>query len=104
MKEIAVEIIKEELTKKGIKVIKIILFGSRVKGYYKADSDWDFLIIVKEDLSRDEKWDAILHIKRRLAKLKISNDIIINSEKEFKERLKDVGYITYYALKEGVEV
>jgi len=34
---------------------KIILFGSRARGDYKEDSDWDFLIIVNEELNRKEK-------------------------------------------------
>lgn len=32
MKEIAVNIIKEELKKREIKVVKILLFGSRARG------------------------------------------------------------------------
>jgi predicted nucleotidyltransferase len=35
-------IIIEELEKENIKVHKIILFGSRARGDFKEDSDWDY--------------------------------------------------------------
>ena len=44
-------IIIEELEKENIKVHKIILFGSRARGDFKEDSDWDVCIIVENDLS-----------------------------------------------------
>jgi predicted nucleotidyltransferase len=99
--EKAVEVIKEEIESKGLKVIKIILFGSRARGDAKEDSDWDFLVVVDKKLSFNQKWDIIINIKRELAKLKIPNDIIINSIEEFEERKNNVGYITYYAVREG---
>lgn len=104
MKDKAIKIIKEELEKRKIKIIKILLFGSRVRGDFKLDSDWDFYVIVEQNLTRDEKWEIILEIKRRLAKLKIPNDIFINSQTEVNQRKNDVGCLTYYVLKEGIEV
>ena len=35
------KIIIEELEEENIKVHKIILFGSRARGDFKEDSDWD---------------------------------------------------------------
>ena len=100
----AANIIREELERTEIRVVRIILFGSRATSDFTEDSDWDFLVVVDKELARKEKWDIILKIKRRLAKLKIPNDIIMNSEKQIQERKNDVGYTTYYALKEGIEV
>ena len=99
--EKAIQIIKEIIENRGLKVLRIILFGSRAKGNAKEDSDWDFLVIVDKDLDRKKKWDIIIKIKRKLAELKIPNDIIINSIREFEEKKDNVGYITYYALREG---
>jgi len=99
--EKAIQIIKETIENRGIKVLKVILFGSRAKGNAREDSDWDFLVIVDKDLDRKEKWDIIIKIKRKLAELKIPNDITINSIREFEEKKDNVGYITYYALREG---
>ncbi|HOM27518.1 MAG TPA: nucleotidyltransferase domain-containing protein [bacterium] len=102
--EEALKIIKEEIEKNGLKVLKIILFGSRAKGTYRQDSDFDFFVIVDKKLSFNEKWDIIDGIKIKLAKLRIPNDIIIKSDDEIEEEKDDVGKITYYILKEGIEV
>jgi predicted nucleotidyltransferase len=37
--EKAIQVIKETIENKGLKVLKIILFGSRVKGNAREDSD-----------------------------------------------------------------
>jgi len=100
--EEAIKIIKEEIENRGLKILKIILFGSRARGDFKEDSDWDFLIVIDKDLDRRTKWDIIIKIKRKLAMLKIPNDIIINSIREFEERRDNVGYIIYYAVREGI--
>ncbi len=102
--EKAIQVIREELEKRGIKVLKIFLFGSRARGDERADSDWDFFVVIDKRLSFNEKWDIIDEIKIKLAKLKISNDIILKSEDEMMEGKDDVGRITYYVLKEGVEI
>lgn len=99
-----IEVIKEELEERSIHIVNILLFGSRARGDFDINSDWDFLIITEEEISREEKWDIILSIKRRLAKLKIPNDVLIVSVKEVKDRAKDVGDIIYYALKEGINI
>jgi len=99
--EKVVKIIKEEIETRGLKVVEIILFGSRAKGTPKEDSDFDFLVIIDKDLDRNTKWDIIVKIKGELALLKIPNDIIINSIREFEERKENVGYIAYYASREG---
>jgi predicted nucleotidyltransferase len=99
--EKVVKIIKDEIEARGLKVVKIILFGSRAKGNQKEDSDWDFLVIIDKDLDRNTKLDIIAKIKRELALLKIPNDIIINSIREFEEKKENVGYIAYYASREG---
>jgi predicted nucleotidyltransferase len=102
--EKAIQVIKETIENKGLKVLKIILFGSRAKGTAREDSDWDFFVIIDKKLSFNEKWDIIDEIKIKLAKLKIPNDIFLKSEDEVEESKDDVGRITYYVLKEGVEV
>jgi len=100
--EIVKKVITDEFKINDIKIKDILLFGSRVKGNYNEDSDWDFFVIIDKDLSFQKKWDIIDKIKIILAKLKIPNDIILKSEKEIQESKDDLGRITYYALKEGV--
>ncbi|MBI4334180.1 MAG: nucleotidyltransferase domain-containing protein [Chloroflexi bacterium] len=104
MKEKAVQVIKEELGKKGVNVLKVVLFGSRARGDYRGDSDWDFLVVVDKSVDRNEKWDIIAEIQKSLAPLKIPSDIVIKAASQVEEEKTDVGVITYYALKYGVEV
>jgi len=84
--------------------LKILLFGSRARGEATEDSDWDFFVIINKKISYHHKWEIIFRIKRILARENIPNDIIIKSQEEVESQKNDVGVITYYALKEGVEV
>lgn len=104
MQEQAVEIIKEILQKRGIEVLRMFLFGSRARGDARPDSDWDFLIVIDRDLSFQEKRDIIVEIQRKLAMMRIPNDIIIQSEGRFRVMRNHVGNICYYASKEGVAI
>jgi uncharacterized protein len=47
--EIAKKTIIEELEKYGFRAVKIILFGSRARGDFKEDSDWDFYVMIDKD-------------------------------------------------------
>jgi len=102
--KIAIEIIKKEVESAGLKIINILLFGSRARGNYKKDSDWDFYVIVDKDIGFSEKREIARKIRRKLAELKIPNDIIIQSASIVERRKDDAGYLTYYVLKEGVGV
>ncbi len=100
----AVETIKKVIEEKDIAVLKILLFGSRARGDFNVDSDWDFFVVIGDEISREERLDITVEIKRKLAKLRIPNDIIIASASEVEKRSEDLGDIIYYALKEGIEV
>jgi predicted nucleotidyltransferase len=100
----AVETIKKVIEEKDIAVLKILLFGSRARGDFNVDSDWDFFVVIGDEISREEKVDITVEIKRKLVKLRIPNDIIIASVSEVEKRSEDLGDIVYYALKEGIEV
>ena len=98
------ETIEKVLRQYDVKPLKIILFGSRARGNYKEDSDWDCFVIVDGELDRGRKREIIARIRMELAHLKIPNDIIIQSSALFEKRKNDVGYLSYYVLKEGVEI
>ena len=102
MQEQAVSIIRKELTKRDIEVIKIILFGSRARGDFKGDSDWDLLVIVNKGMSFQERRDILAEIYRKLAKLEDTYEIILKSEESFEKMKKYIGVISYDADKEGV--
>ena len=92
------------MARRGIKLLKTILFGSRAGGGNRTDSDWDFLVVVDKDLDGREKRNIIGDLRLKLIKSKIPSDIIIKSDSKVEEEKNDVGVITYYALKYGVEM
>lgn len=102
--EIAKKIIIDETQKFGLEVKAVFLFGSRAKGNYTKDSDWDFYVVVDKDLDFAHKRKLNAQIRSRLAELKIPNDIIIQSQSIVQKRKDNVGYLAYYVLKEGKAV
>lgn len=66
---------------------EVILFGSRARGDFKKDSDWDFLILLKKKkVSKVEKEK----IRERLYDLELATDeiisTIIHSQNEWDKR------------------
>jgi len=98
------KVIKEVLKEFKVNLKSLILFGSIAKGEEFEHSDWDFLIIVKEDLSLPEKRKIAKEVRVRLAELYIPCDIIIKSESEIEYYRNFIGSITRQALKEGIEI
>lgn len=81
---------------------KIVLFGSRARNDFNHDSDWDLLIILKQNISREDKIEISFQIGMALAKKDITSDIIIRSQAEVKKFMKRVNSVTKTALEEGV--
>lgn len=102
--EIAKKVITDEAQKFGLEVKTIFLFGSRAKGNYTKDSDWDFYVVVDKDLDFSHKRKLNAQIRIRLAELKIPNDVIVQSQSVVQKRKDDVGYLIYYVLKEGMPI
>ena len=102
--EIAKQIITEEIKKCGLEIKKLFLFGSRAKGDFAKDSDWDFFVVIDKDIDIREKREITARIRIKLALEKIPADIIIQSSSVVEKRKKDVGYLTYYVMKDGVQI
>ncbi len=83
------EQIKKAITKTaekhGIEIDKIILFGSRARGDYTPESDWDILIITKGENKNTSKFLRDIKIKLSID-MKIPNDLIIISKKYYEEK------------------
>ncbi len=94
--------IKEIFEKGKVEISRIILFGSRARGDWRKDSDWDILIVVNKELTRDEKIEFSHLIRKKLAEELIPCDVLIKSEKEVEERKKVIGSIIRTAIKEGI--
>jgi len=70
-----IKIIKEEINKIWPNN-EVILFGSRARGDFREDSDWDFLILLeKEDITKAEKE----RIRERLYEIELEVDEVISS-------------------------
>ena len=57
-------IINEEVGKAGYKTEAVYLFGSRARGDYKEDSDWDFYVVIDRNMERDIKIKVSGDIRR----------------------------------------
>ena len=95
------EIILEEARKLNSKIEKIILFGSRARGDYDKESDYDLLVIVE---NAEKLRELQLNIYRALGDRKIYADVIVVDKNKFEKYSDDVGFIFYYALQEGVAI
>ncbi len=102
--ETATSIIREVLSKNGFTVEKIILFGSRARGDYQEDSDWDLLVVIDKAIEFQEKKRITARIQRKLAEHRIPNDIILKPASSFFEDKEIVGNISYFAAREGIEI
>jgi len=92
----ALQVIKEEIERRGLKILKVILFGSRAKGEAKEDSDRDFYIIINEEIDFKEKKNILSSIYRKLVEeLNSDFEIVITSRQKYFETKNIVGTLSY---------
>lgn len=101
-----IEMIKDRimgiLNQMNLPIVKLILFGSRATGNFKENSDWDFLIVLGINVTREEKKEIGHKIRKELAEIYIPCDVIIKSQDEL-EKYKDVvGSVIRSAVKRGI--
>ena len=92
-----------DLAKKyNIRIHKMILFGSRARGDYTINSDWDILIVTEKPVDRETKKKYIVESRRRIIK-KIDEPIdIIMIDKNHYNKYKNIyGDIAGIAELEG---
>jgi predicted nucleotidyltransferase len=101
-----VKSIKEYLIGRNIVIDKFYLFGSRARNENNPDSDYDFMIVVNNDLRNSEKRTIIADIYRHLMLKKelIVMDLIIKTAGKFYSESQGRGYLSNTVLKEGIEV
>ena len=97
-------VIKEEVQKAGCRLVKLYLFGSRAKGTHSPQSDWDLYAVVDKDLPFAVKRKVGSAVRWRLAQKNLLIDVFIQSEHIAEKRRNNPGFLTHYALKEGVEL
>ena len=88
----------------NIELEKVILFGSRARGDFIEESDYDILIIVKDRLNIKEKMRLTKQLRQKFAKEGIDADIIIKSKDEIEYYRDKIGSVIKSALEEGVAI
>lgn len=88
--------------KKEFKPLRLFLFGSRSLGTHREDSDYDFVIVVKN--KKGSRVDNMIRASKILDPLNIKADIFVYSEKEFDEWKDELSSIPETALHTGREL
>ncbi len=84
---------------------KIILFGSRARGDFNVNSDYDVLIVTPGNLSEKEKLNLKSSIRKSLIKaLHKPVDVLLNIDSEALIKKQLPGHVVQWAYKEGVEL
>jgi len=81
---------------------RIFLFGSRVNGSARKDSDYDFLVVVKK--TTKSRAENMLRASKALAHIDAQVDVFVYSEKEFNEWKDELSSIPETALNTGKEI
>jgi predicted nucleotidyltransferase len=96
------EQIMKSLDEMGISFESIILFGSRARGDYNEDSDYDILIVTEETFPFKEKIRISEAVRDRVVKLHIPSDIIIRSHEEVDYFRDKINSVVGEAVQEGI--
>jgi uncharacterized protein len=98
------ELIKYYLKKNNINVYGIYLFGSRGRGDYNEDSDYDLLIVLQNNIGNQEKRKLSIDIRRYLIKHKVffNLDLIIKNHENWEWESQNLGFLSYTVKNEGV--
>ncbi len=95
-------VIEDIARRRGIDVEAVILFGSRARGDFREDSDWDILAITRSRYGRRVVRGFVLEVRRALVDMGVTPEIIV-ADRDLVERYRNyTGYIYHYALGEGI--
>lgn len=86
----------------GLEYEKILLFGSRARGESRINSDYDVIVTLIKNITREEKFKIQSKIRKAFAEERIDIDIIVKNLDEYDYLKTRIGNVIYYANKEGV--
>lgn len=96
-------VVLEEADRLGVRVERIILFGSRARGDHREDSDYDILVVVKGEIGRSLRRELARHIRARILKeLSAPADVIVAAEAKWRKYQDELGHLYYEVKREGV--
>ena len=93
---------RKRLEARGIRIKKIILYGSHITGKASKDSDLD-LIVVSNDFGSMDLWERLYILGDSRADIKRPMEILGMTEEEFESEGKGT-FIGDEVKKKGVEV
>ncbi len=99
------EKLKSILNELNIKYSKILLFGSRARGDFREESDWDFLIVLEKPVDAKTKKELWFDIYKKLHEFYpfISFDIVLKDVESFEKEKTIVNTISNEVYLEGIE-
>jgi predicted nucleotidyltransferase len=83
---------------------RIILFGSRAREDFSERSDYDILVVLRKNITIDEKMKLLVRLRNDLAHKGIDADIILKSIDEAEYYRDKIGSVVRTALNEGVAI
>jgi predicted nucleotidyltransferase len=98
-REIAEQLKKRLLASDGERIRRVILYGSRARGSAAEESDFDFLVIEKDPVS---KRDEMRRLRQSMRDLDYPVDVWVMGEEEFEETREVIGGLAYPAHKYGL--
>ncbi len=79
---------------------QIILFGSRARGDFKPDSDYDLLIVVDDSMTENTlKLAGRAH--NAVGDRRFSLDVVVYRRRDFETSLQDQSDVVCYAIEDG---
>lgn len=98
--------IKSILDELRVEYLKVIIFGSKARGDFGEESDWDFLVILKKPRDVNAKKELWLKIYRKFHEYFpfTSADIILKDAESFEKEKKIANTISNEVYLEGVEI
>lgn len=84
-----------------VQPLKVILFGSAVRGDLTPDSDIDVLVVMPEGVHR-RKTAQLLY--QKITGLGVPFDVLVATPDDLEKHKNNIGLIYQAVLKEGVEV
>jgi predicted nucleotidyltransferase len=103
LKEIK-ETIAETLTDNGVDKFSIYLFGSRVKGLERNDSDYDIMVVTRRQFKGKEKFNLLRKIRKSIKYLGLSIDVILKSAEEYRHSKDNFGSFIHSIRDEMVAI